>query len=84
MTKKVLIDAIADKFDSRAAAERAVDAVTAGVEKIVRSGDPVTLNGFGTFKRADRKARKAHNMHTRELIDIPARRVMTFSSKVKF
>jgi DNA-binding protein HU-beta len=84
MSKKVLVDTIADKFDTRAAAERAVDAVTGGIETIVRSGEPVTLNGFGSFKRGDRAARKGRNPRTGETIDIGARQVMTFSSKVTF
>lgn len=84
MSKKTLVDAIADKFNSRSAAEQAVDAVVGGIETVVRGGDTVTLNGFGSFKRKDRAARVGRNPRTNERIDIGARSVMTFSSKVTF
>ena len=84
MSKKVLVDTIADKFNSRAAAEHAIDTVFGGVEKIVRSGEPVTLNGFGRFERKPRAARIGRNPRTGESIEIGARQVMTFSSKVTF
>lgn len=82
MSKKTLVDAIADKFNSRSAAEQAVDAVVGGIETVVRGGDSVTLNGFGSFKRKDRAQRVGRNPRTGEQVDIAARRVMTFTSKV--
>jgi len=84
MSKKTLVDAIADKFNSRSAAEQAVDAVVGGIETVVRGGDTVTLNGFGSFKRKPRAARVGRNPRTGEQISIAERNVMTFSSKVTF
>ena len=84
MSKKTLVDAIADQFNSRRAAEQAVDAVAGGIETVVRGGENVTLNGFGSFKRQERASRVGRNPRTGEQIDIGARSVMTFSSKVTF
>ncbi len=41
-------------------------------------GDKVSLIGFGTFKVAERKARKGRNPQTGEEIDIAASKVPKF------
>ncbi len=59
-------------------ARAAVDCVLSSITDALRKGDSVSLIGFGTFKVADRKARKGRNPQTGEEIDIAARRVPKF------
>ena len=50
MNKSELIDAIAQSADiSKAAAGKALDGMVAAVTEALKSGDTVTLVGFGTF-----------------------------------
>ena len=50
MNKSELIDAVAAAADiSKAKAAQAVDGMTSAVTKTLRSGDQITLVGFGTF-----------------------------------
>lgn len=83
MSKKLLVDEVADRFDSRTAAERAVDTVFDGVEKLLRGGESVSIKGFGTFKVKDRAARTARNPRTGESIDVAAKRVVVLDSKIE-
>ena len=61
MKKTDVVNAVADAADlSKADAGRALDAVINVITKALKSGDSVTLTGFGTFavrKRADRQGR---------------------------
>ena len=51
MNKTDLIDAVAESADlSKADSARAVDAVIASITKALKSGDSVTVVGFGTFQ----------------------------------
>ena len=50
MNKADVIDAVAESADiSKASASRAVDAITEVIGKALKSGDSVTMVGFGTF-----------------------------------
>jgi DNA-binding protein HU-beta len=50
MNKSELIDAVASAADlSKADASRAVDGVIGAVTQALKSGDQVTVVGFGTF-----------------------------------
>ncbi|MGO1750120.1 MAG: HU family DNA-binding protein, partial [Marinobacter sp.] len=50
MNKSELIDSIAESADiSKAAAGRALDAMTNSITGALKKGDQVTLIGFGTF-----------------------------------
>ena len=82
MSKSKLVDAIADGFTSKAEAGRAVDAVTAGIAKILKSGDSVEFQGFGTFKVIDRPERQGRNPSTGEAITIRAKKAVKFGSKI--
>lgn len=81
MNKAELIDAVADGADiSKADATRAVDAVVDKITSALKSGDQVTLVGFGTFSVKDRAARTGRNPRTGEPIDIPASKVPGFKA----
>ena len=62
MNKSELIEAIAQEAGiSKSAAQKALDATTNAVTNALKSGDTVTLVGFGTFyvgERAERQGRK--------------------------
>lgn len=80
MNKSELIDAIAkDAGLSKTDAGKALDAFTNVVKSTLKSGDAITLVGFGTFKVADRAQRQGLNPKTKEPITIPAAKVPKFT-----
>ena len=59
MNKGDLIDHVSDRAGiSKAAADKAMEAVLAGITDSLRKGERVTFVGFGTFSISNRKARK--------------------------
>ena len=81
MTKAELIDIIAAESEiTKVAAEKAINAFTANVQKVLRKGDKITLTGFGTFQVSRRKARKGLNPQTKKPITIPASKVPKFKA----
>lgn len=79
MNKAELIEAVAEAADiSKAAAARAVDALTDTIANALKQDDPVTLVGFGTFTVRKRAARSGRNPRTGETITIEASRVPGF------
>ena len=59
-------------------AQAAVDCVFSTITKALKKKDTVALIGFGTFKVAQRKARKGRHPGTGEEIKIKAKRVAKF------
>ena len=81
MNKSELIDAVASAADlSKADASRAVDGVIGAVTQALKSGDQVTVVGFGTFLVRQREARSGRNPRTGETIQIAASKVPTFKA----
>ena len=81
MTKAELVAAVArDSNISKTAAEKAVNAVCAGVTKALKKGDKLTLTGFGTFSVAKRKAKTGRNPQTGKEIRIAAKKVPKFKA----
>ena len=79
MSKKDLIDAVAEATElSKDKAGLAVDAVIKHIEKTMKDGSEVRIPGFGTFKVANRKARKARNPQTGVEMMLKASRVPKF------
>lgn len=79
MNKSELIDAIASAADlTKADAGRALDAVLDTVTNALKSGDQVTLVGFGTFLVKERAARTGRNPQTGKEIEIAASKVPSF------
>ncbi|MBV1869733.1 MAG: HU family DNA-binding protein, partial [Gammaproteobacteria bacterium] len=74
-----LIDAIAAASDlSKAAAGRALDAMTDTITDALKDGDQVVLVGFGAFTVKERAARTGRNPQTGEPIEIAAAKVPSF------
>ncbi|WP_027966772.1 HU family DNA-binding protein [Halomonas halocynthiae] len=81
MNKSELIEAIAASADiPKAAAARALDAMTDAVADSLKNGDNVSLVGFGTFSVKDRAARTGRNPQTGEPIQISAAKVPSFKA----
>ena len=80
MTKAEMIAKIAaDAQITKTTAEAALKAFTEGVvEALNDSTGKLTLTGFGTFTKTQRKARRGINPQTGKTIHIPARNVVKF------
>ena len=86
MNKSELVDAIASGAGlSKADAARALDATTGAIHGALKSGDRVSLVGFGSFSVSKRAARTGRNPQTGEAIHVPAgtRAKVTAGSKLK-
>jgi len=81
MNKSELVEAVASAADlSKADSARAVDGVIAAVTEALKSGDQVTVVGFGTFLVRQREARTGRNPRTGEAIKIAASNVPAFKA----
>ena len=81
MNKAELIDEVQKRLGgetSKAAAERAVDAVLEAVSKGIKRDREVQLVGFGAFAVATRAARRGYNPHTKRPMRIPAIKTIRF------
>lgn len=65
---------------SKAAAERALDAVLEGIKTGVKKGEAVQIIGFGTFSISHRAARQGVNPQTGEKIQIKASKGVKFKA----
>lgn len=85
MNKAELVDAIhAGAQLSKGDAEKALNAFIEAVQDAVAAGDKVTLPGFGSFARTDRRERMGRNPRTGETVVIPASKGVKFSAGAKF
>ncbi len=81
MNKSELVEAVASAADlSKADSARAVDGVIAAVTEALKSGDQVTVVGFGTFLVRKRESRTGRNPRTGEAIKIAASNVPAFKA----
>ena len=79
MNKSELIAAVAGHANlSKADAGRALDALTQTIESALKSGDAITLVGFGTFSVKERSARTGRNPQTGLEISIAASKSPAF------
>lgn len=74
------VQKILSKGTSKAAAERATEAVLAALKRGLRRDKEVSLVGFGTFALAVRPARNGFNPHTKERMKIRAVRTIRFKA----
>ena len=79
MNKSELIDAVSNATElNKSDAARAVDGVIGAVTQALKSGDQVTVVGFGTFLVRQRAARTGRNPQTGAEIQIAAANVPAF------
>lgn len=81
MNKSELVTATMQKeeFASRAAAERAVQAVLDSMKEGIESGG-LQLVGFGTFSITQKRERQGRNPQTGEVITIPAKKAVKYNA----
>ncbi len=80
MNKGELVDAVAERANvTKKQADAVLSAALDSIVEAVSTGDKVTLVGFGSFERRDRKEREGRNPKTNEKMSIPATRVPAFS-----
>lgn len=84
VTKRDLITRIAaDAALTRAQAAKALEACVAGIQAGLKSGNRVTISGFGTFGVLRRKARVVRNPRSGQAMQIAARRVPRFAPGIE-
>lgn len=72
MNKAELVEKVAQETAlSKTQSESVIDAVFDIIAKAVSAGDEVKLVGFGSFLRANRKARTGRNPKTGARVEIP-------------
>jgi DNA-binding protein HU-beta len=73
MNQQELVDAVAEAIGTtKADAGKAVAAVLDAIRDSLKRGEKVALSGFGIFETAERGPRKGRNIHTGEVLEIPA------------
>ncbi len=84
MNKTELIDKVAQESAlSKSAAEQVVNSVFSAIAETMKTGDKVTLLGFGTSSVTERAAREGRNPQSGEKITIPAKKVVKFKAGSK-
>lgn len=84
MNKGELVDRMAKAAGiSKMAADKAITEFTSAVTETLKSGEKVTLIGFGTFLVSDRKARTGRNPRTGAALKIPAKKMVRFKPGTK-
>jgi nucleoid DNA-binding protein len=78
MNKGDLVKEVAKVVCTKKEAQAAVDCVFSTITKALKKKDAVTLIGFGTFKVAQRNARKGRNPQTGQEMTIKAKKVPRF------
>ena len=85
MNRSELIEKLISKNDlTKADAGRILDTLIETILIAVKTGDPVTLVGFGTFKSVKRSARIGKNPSTGASLKIPATTIPKFTPGSKF
>jgi len=79
MNKASLVEKVHEVLGgTKVQAEQVVDTIFESVVDTMKSGDEVSIAGFGIFSAKERAARTARNPRTGEPIQVPAMRVPKF------
>jgi len=78
MNKGDLVKEVTKVVNTKKEAKAAVDCVFSTITNALKKKDAVTLIGFGTFKVAQRNARKGRNPQTGKEMTIKAKKVPKF------
>jgi len=85
MTKADLVEEVAEKTGlTRTDVAATVDSFLDAVKKALESGSNIEIRGFGTFKIKPRKARKARNPRTGDVVPVPNRKIPVFKPSNEF
>ncbi|MBP7508261.1 MAG: HU family DNA-binding protein [Acetomicrobium sp.] len=81
MNKAEVVSKVAEEAKiTKAAADKAFQAVIGCIQGALTNGEKVCFVGFGTFSVAERKARKGRNPQTGKEIKIAAKKVPKFTA----
>ena len=82
MTKKEFVEVYAAKgnFETKAEAERKLDALLGTFEEVLVSGEEVNFVGWGKFEVKETPARTGRNPRTGEEVAILAKKVVKFKA----
>lgn len=80
MNKADLITKISEQGYKKTDAETILNTITETITDALKSGDKVTLMGFGTFEVKNRAERIGRNPQTNEEIKIPASKAPVFKA----
>ena len=81
MNKTEFINAVAEQSGlSKVDSKKAVEAFIQTISNEMKEGGKISLLGFGSFSTTEKAARKGVNPKTKEVIDIPARKVVKFKA----
>lgn len=84
MNKTELVEKVAKECAlSKSAAEQVLNSVLSAITEAMKTGDKVSLLGFGTFSVSERASREGRNPKTRETITIAAKKVVKFKAGSK-
>jgi DNA-binding protein HU-beta len=85
LNRKELVDAIQKHTEvARADVDKVLGSLIQHTQAAVKKGDRVSLVGFGTFERRDRKARVARNPRSGETVKVKATKVPVFRAGQSF
>ncbi len=85
MTKADLVEQLAEKTGlTRTDVAVVVDSFLDTIKKTMEDGNNIEIRGFGTFKIKLRKARKARNPRTGDVVPVPDRKVPVFKPSNEF
>ncbi len=85
MTKADLVEQVAEKTGlTRTDVAATVDAFLDAVKRSLENGANIEIRGFGTFKIKPRKARKARNPRTGDVVPVPDRKIPVFKPSNEF
>ena len=79
MTKAELVSMMAKKAGiTKKDADAALKAFVEAMQELFKKEESIRIPGLGTFKVVTKKARKGRNPRSGQVIEIPARKVLTF------
>jgi len=81
MTKAEFVKTLKEKtgLATLAQAEAAYDSLFGIIKTTLKSGDGLSITGFGSFKVVQKKAKKGRNPRTGEEIQIPSSKTAKFT-----
>jgi len=81
MYKSDFISSIANRtLKKDADVKTIIDAALTIITEQLAAGEPITLQGFGTFEVRERDATTARNPRTGESVSVPAKKVPVFKA----
>ncbi|NDF17461.1 MAG: HU family DNA-binding protein [Verrucomicrobia bacterium] len=79
MNKADLVNSVSEKTGlTKTKSNQVIDVVIETISESLKSGEKVTLVGFGTFTTSQREARRGRNPKTGQTLEIPAKKVPKF------